>query len=213
MSPRPSPSEKRDRAKDALRHRAAHHPPETHAQMAHEKVRRWVYAFGALLIDTVPASDELHFALRDLTDVVAAGCHAAIARHPDRLPSLEPTPPDTAGFPPDHPDVVQRLDTGAVTVPPDAPPAAGYVAQWDGTGLGTVAMDARIADLGGNTEARTDETQGGRGDELLVFPPRPLTDANADVLILRKGEWLAVGDGRWAVGSTMSDAVGKVVVV
>lgn len=216
MSPHPSTAEKRAREKEALRHRAEHHPPATpEAIAAHGKVRLWVYAFGALLIDTCPASTELAAAVRTLTDEVAAGCHAAIARYPERLPALELNPPDTTGLDLDDLDPLPGVYTPPMpgaAVSTSQPVDQQLVVQWNGTALGTIDLDARVARLGARTEARTDETGTG-GDELLIFPPATQAPDGADVLILRKGEWLAVDADRWAVGAAMSDALAKVVVV
>lgn len=136
----PSLDEKREREKEKLRHRAEHHPPTTDAaRMAHEKVRTWVYAFGALLIDTCPASTELADAVRTLTDDVAAGCHAAIARYPERLPALEPRdaaaeaaaealdalPDAAARLGTDTPDALTQVDLDEMDPLPDVPGYAG----------------------------------------------------------------------------------------
>jgi len=70
-----------------LRARIRHYPPVSEqAGWAHEAVRAATAAYGEILVGNCPPSEELHEALRLLTDSVMSRANAAIARHGERVP-------------------------------------------------------------------------------------------------------------------------------
>lgn len=74
-----------------------------------------------------------------------------------------------------------------------------YVVQWDGTALNGALIDSRVQALGGTTMVLTD-------GQFVVMPP-----GEWDRLTLAKGGWLAVNEGLWGAGPTMSDAITAVI--
>lgn len=71
-----------------LRARTQHYPPVSEqAGWAHEAVRAATAAYGEILLGNCPPSEELHEALKLLTDSVMSRANAAIARHGERVPS------------------------------------------------------------------------------------------------------------------------------
>lgn len=90
------------------------------------------------------------------------------------------------------------------------PEPGPYVVQWDGTGLAVEAINASVAALGGYIEAQVDDRPGTPEDFLNVFTPGLTSQGGERRLAMRKGWWLAVNENRWAVSTTMAEAVAAV---
>lgn len=108
--------------------------------------------------------------------------------YPLPIEALEPAVPDGAEIRPAEADDLSDLSSES------------YVVQWDGTALNGSIIDSRVQAFGGTTLVLTDGT-------FLIRPP----GNDVDNLVLGKGGWLAVDQGLWGAGPTMSDAIAAVI--